>query len=243
MFRFNRDNLSLYLIFTAFLALNIGLWAQTHKLRASWSNVPPASSSRGTLMMNMGDAQLAYRRNGMMLQNLGNEGGDSTPLKDYNFELLRGWFMLQDRLDPVSDFTPYLTAYYFGATQNPKEQLGPVIDYLEVQGQRREADKWRWLAEAVFLARYKKSDMPRAFELANKLSNIPDIPMWAKAMPAFVLRAEGDKEAAYTLMMGILSSSAKSLSPYEIRLLRDNICNQTLTPEQAAKNELCTKVK
>ena len=243
MLRFNRSNLPLYSIFTMFLLLNIALWTQTHKLRPTWGNVPPAMSTRGTLMMNMGDAQLAYRRNGMMLQNLGNEGGDSTPLKDYNFDLLRGWFMLQDTLDPVAHFTPYLAAYYFGATQDPKNQLGPVIDYLEVQGLRTEPDKWRWLAEAVFLARYKKADMPRAFELANKLANVPGIPMWAKAMPAFVLRAEGDKEAAYTLMMGILSSSAKSLSPYEIRLLRDNICNQTLTPEQAAKNELCTQVK
>lgn len=239
----NRSNLPVYFIFSAFLLLNIGLWTQTHKLRPAWGNVPPATSERGTLMMNMGDAQLAYRRNGMMLQNLGNEGGDSTPLKDYNFELLRGWFMLQDTLDPVANFMPYLTAYYFGATQDPKGQLGPVIDYLEVQGQRAEPDKWRWLAEAVFLARYKKVDMPRALDLANKLAGLPNIPMWAKAMPAFVLRAEGDKEAAYTLMMGILSSSAQSLTPYEIRLLRDNICNQTLTPEEAAKNELCTEVK
>jgi hypothetical protein len=243
MLRFNRNNLSLYIVFTAFLVLNIGLWAQTHKLRPVWGNVPPAISERGTLMTNMGDSQLAYRRNGLMLQNLGNAGGDSTPLKNYNFELLRGWFMLQDSLDPVANFMPYLAAYYFGATQNPKEQLGPVLDYLEVQGQRSETDKWRWLAQAVILARYNKKDMPRALELANKLSGTPNVPMWAKAMPAFVLRAEGDKEAAYTVMMGILSSGAKSLSPYEIRLLRDNICNQTLTPEEAAKNELCIKVK
>ncbi|MDB5490507.1 MAG: hypothetical protein JWO78_356 [Micavibrio sp.] len=243
MLRFNRDNLTLYIMFAIFLTLNICLWTQTHKLRPVWGNVPPATSDRATLMMNMGDSQLAYRRNGMMLQNLGNEGGDSTPLKDYNFELLRGWFMLQDRLDPVSNFMPYLTAYYFGATQNPRDQLGPVIDYLEVQGQRSELDKWRWLAEAVFLARYKKSDMPRALDLANKLAALPNVPLWAKAMPAFVLRADGDKEGAYTIMMGILSSSSHSLSPYEIRLLRDNICNQTLTPAEAAKNELCINVK
>lgn len=244
MLRYNRDNLSLYIIFTGFIILNIGLWVQTHMLRTVWSNVPPAMTERGTLMMNMGDSQLAYRRNGMMLQNLGNEGGDSTALKDYNFDLLKGWFFLQDKLDPVANFTPYLAAYYFGATQNP-QQLGPVLDYLDVQGQRPETDKWRWLAQAVFLARYKKHDMVRATELANQLSTLPvaDLPMWAKAMPAFVARADGDKEAAYTIMMGILASSAKSLSPYEIKLLRDNICNQTLTPEQAAKNQLCQTVK
>lgn len=245
MLRYNRDNLSLYIVFAIFIVLNIALWSQTHKLRQVWSNVPPATTVRGTMMMNMGDAQLAYRRNGLMLQNLGNQGGASTSLKEYNYDLLKGWFLLQDKLDPVANFTPYLAAYYFGATQNPEGQLGPLLDYLEEQGQRPEADKWRWLAQAVYLARYKKQDMARASELANRLSNLPiaDLPMWAKAMPAFVSRAEGDKEAAYTIMMGILASSAKSLNPYEIKLLRDNICEQTLTPEQAAKNQLCQTVK
>lgn len=241
----NRNHLSLYALFILFLVLNIGLWTKTHTLRPAWGNVPPVTSEPGAAMMALGDRQLAYRMIAMMLQNLGNTGGDSTPLKNYNYNMLQGWFFLEDKLDPVADFIPNLAAFYFGATQTPKEQLGPVIDYLEIAGQRPGKDKWRWLAQAVYLARYKKEDLGRALQLANILSNLnqPDLPLWAKSMPAFVMRAKGDKQAAYEIMMNILSSGVRTLSPIEIRFLRDNICDQTLTPAQAAQNELCTKTK
>jgi len=238
---FQRDGF-FYALLIFFLIGNIGLWLHTRHTRPVWGNVPPALSERGATMMATGDRQLAYRITGLMLQNIGNAGGESHALKDYNYNALRDWFFLADKMDPKSYYVPYLVAYYFGATQNP-EQLNAVIDYLHEIGIRPGQNRWRMLAHAVYLARYRQGDLNKALDLANILAGLdrPDLPLWAKSMPAFVVRAKGDKEGAYTMMMGMLAEGIKdkSLSEYDIRLLRDNICNQILTPEQAAKDEVC----
>ena len=86
--------------------------------------------------------------------------------------------------------------------------------------------------------------MNKAMDMANTLAKLdrPNMPIWAKTMPAFVMRAQGDKQAAYTMMMGILANGADKMDIYEIRFIRDNICNQILTPAQAAIEDLCIKV-
>ena len=244
MLGITRSNLPAYGLFAIFLACNIVIWAQTHKMRPAWGNVPPVMSERGATMMAAGDKQLAHRGIAMMLQNLGGTGGDSVSLKKYDYKALGQWFHLEDELDPHSNFVPYLAAYFFGAT--PKvEDLTPVIDYLAETGQRPGAQRWRWIAEAIILARFRQGDLQKALELANIMAGIKDenMPLWAKAMPAFIINAQGDRQAAYGVMMGILKSGINTLSPVEIRFLRDNICNKILTPEQAGRDEFCIKTK
>ena len=242
--RTNTGNFALYGLFLFFLVLNISFWLLTNNLRPVWGNVPPVPTERGALMMAMGDKQLSYRMIGLMLQNLGNTGGDSKSLTAYDYDRLGEWFLLADRLDPISNFVPTLAGLYFGATTQNKD-LTPIIDYLAVVGQRPQKHKWRWLAHAVYLARYKQGDFNKALELANILANLPrdDMPLWAKQMPVFVMTAKGDKEAAYALVMGYLSNAIDDLDPVEVRFLRDYICNRILTPDQAAVNDLCTKTR
>jgi hypothetical protein len=226
----------------SFLVLNIAFWMQTKSLRPLWGNVPPVPSQNSGAGMALGDSQLAYRMVAMMLQNIGNATDATKPLSEYNYDLLKGWFFLADHLDPVSNFVPSLAAFYFGATQDKKD-LTPVIDYLEVVGQRPEPQKWRWLAQAVYLARFEQNDLQRALVLANTLAALPqdDMPLWARQMPAMIMTVSGQQEAAYTVMMNTLTSEIDNLSPPEILFLRDYICDRILTPAQAAQNDLCTK--
>lgn len=236
------SSLSLYAVFLLFLVLNIAFWLQTKSLRPVWGNVPPVPSQNSTAGMALGDAQFAYRMSGLMLQNIGSATDDTKPLSQYNYHILKGWLFLADKLDPSSNFVPSLAAYYYGATQD-KSDLPPIIDYLEEIGQRPEPQKWRWLAQAVYLARFEMGDYQRALDLANKLANLPrnDLPLWAKQMPALVMSAAGQKEGAYTMMMNTLTSEIDTLSGPEILFLRDQICDRILTPAQAAQNDLCTK--
>jgi hypothetical protein len=244
MIRINRNFLGLYGVFLLLIALNIGLWTQTNTLRPSWGNVPPAMSERSASIMALGDREFAYRMLGLTIQNIGNTAGTTTPLKDYDYNALKNWFFLEDKLDPASDFMPNLAAYYFGFSQN-NQQLTPVIDYLRVAGQRPEKDKWRWLAYAVYLARFKQGDLTTALDIANILANEKrdDIPLWARSMPAFVMSANGNKQAAYAVLMSVLSSSGKNLKPDEIFFIQNSVCTKLLTPDQAAKNKLCTKTR
>jgi len=188
----------------------------------------------------IGDAQFSSRIYGIMIQNFGINAGLSTPIKDYDFEALGSWLMLQQALDPQSDHAPFLAAYVFGAAQDPGK-IGPVIAYLEAASGTGAGQKWRWLAQAAYLARYKMGDMDLALRLARKLAAIenPDMPSWAHQMPAFIMNAKGDKPAALALMLSILKTDADKLAPQEVNSMVAYICHSILNPQEAKAYPLC----
>lgn len=80
-----------------FLALvaNIGLWFSARGVQAKWMNVPPAPEQRFASAYGLGDPQLSYRSVGIMIQNMGDAGGRTTSLSDYNYEELVKWFFFR----------------------------------------------------------------------------------------------------------------------------------------------------
>ncbi len=234
---------TLELLLAIVLFVNVLAWFYARDFKARWINVPPAPGEAGAVVLTLGDKQMAYRALGLMLQNLGDMGGRSTALKDYDYGELTKWFFLMDRLDPVSDFVPFLAAYYFGSSQDP-EKLRPMLDYLLTVGRRPEGEKWRWLAQGVFLARYQMKDMDKALELAHVLAEVEneDMPGWARQMPGFVLAAKGEKEAAYAIMMETLKSSADKLHPAEVNYMREYICTRILDEDEARGHSLCQDI-
>lgn len=131
------------------LALNVGFWYGAHETFAHWGGVPPVPTKNGARIMTLGDEQFSHRFGAITLQNLGNSGGRVTAVKDYDYKKLGEWFWLLHDLDPASNHVPMLAAYYFGATQKP-EDLAVVVNYLGAIGQNPVANKWRWLAQAIF---------------------------------------------------------------------------------------------
>jgi hypothetical protein len=234
----------IFIFFTIILAANIALWSKTHTMQATWANVPFAPSSRSATMAALGDKQFAFRLYAMLLQNFGDVGGRTTSLKDYNYENVASWLMLEDELDPRSNLPPMLAAYYFGATPDTQD-LAPVIKYLETAGQRPYDQKWRWLAQAVYLERFKHKDMKNAERLADLLAAQykAGMPGWVLQMPAFVRMQTGDKQAAYSILINILKSDAEHLDPAEVFFMKDYICTRILDAAQAADHPLCKDVK
>lgn len=218
-------------IFTIFLTANFLFWMHSHHVQAEWGNIPPAPKLTHAGIMSLGDKQLAYRANTIMLQNFGNSGGRSVSFKEYDYNNLKEWFFLQDSLDPRSNAVPMMATYYFGGVKD-KEKIYHILDYLAVVGRRPYGEKWRWLGHGVNLARYELNDTDKALELAYLLAanKDPDLADWAKQMPAFVLRAQGNTRLAYDIMLNILISNIDTLHPNEIFYMRDYICN-TLLPE------------
>lgn len=240
-----RNHAALYLFFSLILFSNITVWCYARHLQARWSNVPPVPSLASAKAFGLGDGELAYRSIGLMLQNLGNSGAYNEPFKNYNYDHIGRWLQLADELDSESDYTPLLAAFYFGATTDPI-QLPPIIDYLAMVG-RRDAgvgEKWRWLAQAVYLARWKEHNFPKALDLAKELSTKwrPDRPLWIKEMPAFVMTASGDKKAAYALMLAVLNEEKGKVQQAELNNTMIFICRSILDSADAAKNEICTSL-
>lgn len=222
------------------LLINIMFWFTGRNIQANWNNVPPVPDQKYASAYGLGDVNFAYRLNGIMLQNLGDTGGRVTSLKDYHYDDLAKWFFLQYSLDKHSDYIPYLAAFYFGGVQEP-EKFRPVLEYLEKVGRQVEGEKWRWLAQGVFLARFKMKDLDRALEMAQILANTKyeKAPSWVRQMPAFIMTQQGEKKAAYALLLEILKSSAADLHPNEVNAMKAYICERTLSKEEAAVNPLC----
>ncbi len=223
-----------------FLILNLGVWLLVRRESAQWLNVPPPPSQNFAAAYGLGDKGFAYRVNGLMLQNMGDTGGRVSALKDYNYERLSEWFFLQDSLDNRSEYIPYLAGFYFSGVQDP-QKFRPVLKYLDKVGHHNFDEKWRWLAQAVFIARYQIRDLDIALALAKKLADLnrPGMPAWVEKMPVYVMTAKGSKEDAYALMLEILKAGADTMHPSEINQTRFFICTKILAPEDAAKNSLC----
>jgi hypothetical protein len=137
--------------------------------------------------------------------------------------------MLFYELDPRSDFLPIIAAYYFGATRDPIDSMH-MINFLDVVGRNPDKENnWRWLAQGIYMARYRAHDNDRALEMAYKLAEMgkenADLPLWTRHMPSFVLAAQGEKQAARDLMKAILGS-AENLHRSEIRFMQDYLENE-----------------
>ncbi len=225
------------------LFFNIALWFAVRGQQAKWLNVPPAPDPRFAASYGLGDTQLSYRSVGLMIQNMGDSGGRTVSLKDYDYEELVKWFFLVDALDPVSNYVPYLAAFYFGGVQEP-EKFRPVLDYLVQVGSRSEGEKWRFLAHAVYLARFELQDQETALSLAHKLSRVnnPNMPSWTRQMPAFIMNTQGKKDAAYALLLEMLKTDPEKLAPNEANFLRWYICEKVLEKNEAELNPLCKDI-
>jgi hypothetical protein len=227
-----------YLFLGAMVLIVIASWLGTRFMFAKWRGVPPVPSHRGAIMMTLGDSEFSYRYGAITLQNLGDYGAEITPLKDYNYDKLGAWFWLLNSLDPASNHVPMLAAYYFGGTTVPKD-VAIVVKYLATVGQEPVGNKWRWLAQSIFLARHRMNDLPLALDLAYKLSKMKPVgdtlPGWAKQMPAFVLNAKGDNADARRIMEDILLS-AEYLHPNEVNFMKDYLVRELGTdPKEVEK--------
>ena len=221
-----KAKINLFLVIA--FALNAAFWTGSSKIYARWAGVPPVPTKEGALIMGLGDAQFSFRYGAMTLQNLGDTGGQVTPLKDYDYAKLGEWFYLLHGLDPASDHVPMIAAYYFGAIGVPRD-AAVIAGYLAHVGQNPFGSKWRWLLQAVLLARHKMGDRDQALEWAYQLSKMQPIgdtlPGWARQMPAFVLADRGDLQAARQVMEGLLLSS-QSFHPSEVNFMEGYLVEQ-----------------
>ena len=125
--------IKLHILLFVALSLNIFIWTELRDIKVQWKNVPPVPNLATALWSSLGDKQLAYRGFGIMVQNMGDTGGTITNIADYDKERLSDWFMLMYQLDPDSSHIPRLAGYVFAAQRKNANEIGPILDYLEVE--------------------------------------------------------------------------------------------------------------
>ncbi|MDB5478113.1 MAG: hypothetical protein JWM96_608 [Alphaproteobacteria bacterium] len=199
------------------LGLSFAVMHFTYEMREKWPGVQPAPSDSAALFYGFGDRQFSYRNVGIILQNAGDTGGRTTNFKDYDYGIIEDWLKLSEKLDFSANYVPSLAAYYFGSAKDP-EQVRHLLDYLARVGNDSKNERWRWLAQAVYLARFQVKDQQKALDLANQLAALdgPDMPTWTKIMPAYVNKAKGDKKEARDLLLLTIADPKFHLEQAEI---------------------------
>jgi len=223
----------------------IASWLWVRHEQINWHNIPEPPSRPAAKAMLLGDEQFSYRTLSLAIQNMGEVAGKSVSLRNYNYNRLTNWMYLLGAMDPHSNFVPFLASYYFSNVQDP-DKLRHLVEFLAHTGEQPGENKWRWLGQAIAIARFDMNDQALALELAQELAAIgreQDLPAWTLQMPAFIMREQGDKQGAYELMFNILQSSADTLPPEELFFTRDYICARLLTPVQARSHPLCEYMK
>lgn len=231
-------NLSLVFGFFVFLQILLSLGVRPE--RAQWGNVPDAPNMVAYQSSFLGDSSLAHRMVGMLLQNFGGSGGRVESIHEYDMHKVAQWLALGFELEERSNYLPFLAAYYFGATET-KSELEPLIDFLAEVGRYDDDDNWRWLSNAVYLARFRAENFEKAVVLADELATMykPGRPALIAQMPAFIQLQIGDKDAAYAIMLELIKESSETMHPNEVNFMVDYICTRTLSPKKALENPLC----
>ena len=190
------------------LALQVLYWVPAHNVRIPWTGVGLAPSPVLARAFSLGDDQLFYRTSALSLQNEGDWAGELTPLANYDYSRLAGWFGLLSGIDAKSQYAPTLAGYYFGQSRNP-EQVRLIVAYLQKLAAAHPERHWPWLAYSVYLARHRIHDQTLALKLAYQLAAlpVPAMPIWTRQLPAFVLADTGEREAARDILEAILEST------------------------------------
>ena len=193
----------------AAVTLQLLFWWNTRELRPPNDVLDEPPGLLAVDIVSLSDRQAFFRLQTLELQNTGDLNGRITPLRDLDYERLVRWFALMDRLDARSGAIVSLAGFFYGQTGG-KADVRRIAEYLRRHALADPERKWRFLAHAVYLARYRADDVPLALEIARDLAALPvaGLPVWTRQMHAFILADVGDREAARDIMEVILATDA-----------------------------------
>lgn len=193
-----------YAFLSVFFILNFFLWSFSKSKIEFWVNVPPAPGPVQTLSYGLGDAELSYRLLGYQLQNMGDHGGQTRNIDDYNYKNLAQWARMLDGLNQKSDFLPNLAAHYFGSSRQ-KDHILELVQVLEDIGLRDYPGKWQWLVWSMTKSDVVLSDYEYTISLARQLQSKNDktMPGWGYRMAPMYMFKHGDLSQSYLEMMHV----------------------------------------
>ncbi len=210
----------LVLTFIFILSSQISLWLFTKHIKPDMIIVPNVPSYTTISILSLGDLQFYFRNLSFKIQNAGDSWGRFTALKDYNYEKLKDWFFLLDKLDSKSNFVPSLASYYYSQSQNVIDNIH-IVEYLENHASNDISNKWWWMTQAVYLANHKLEDKELALRLSYYLTEIPkevNVPFWVRQMPAFIHEDMGENQSAKKIIIDILTNF-KKFTPGELNFM------------------------
>jgi tetratricopeptide (TPR) repeat protein len=192
-------------ILVILLGAQLALASRTIAWRQGREPIAAAPTRSAVDALGLGDDQFFFRAGVLKLTHA---GGNAALLREFDYPALVSWFTLLDRLDLHSTAVPVLAAYWYAQTPDDGDAR-LVVDYLVARSQSDRETGWRWLVEAVYLARYRLNDLDLALKLANRAAHadLPNAPFYVRHLPAFVELQLGKRDAAIVLLKALLEAN------------------------------------
>lgn len=186
--------------------------------------LPPAPSHALLTTMALGETRTAAALAALWLQFHDTQPGHSVPFREMDYTRVRQWLERILALAPDSDYPLLLAVRIYGQVNDPPRQR-IMLGFVRTAFVERPRERWRWLAEAIIIAKHRLDDPELALEYArllNRHTQTGEIPHWARDLQIFVLEDMGELESARILIGGMLASGEID-DPHELRFLEKRL--------------------
>ena len=205
------------------LAAQIG-WqiARPQPPRAA-SDLPPPPSPAMLRLASFGEPAAAARLAMLYLQSFDLRAGNDIPYRDLDYSRLIGWLRAILAVDPRSQYPLFAAARIYAENPDPRKARA-ALEFVYQEFLKDPNRRWRWLAHAALLAKYRLKDLPLALRYAtavDRLTTASDVPVWAKQMRLFILEDMNELQAAKVMLGGLLASG-QIKDPAELRFLKQH---------------------
>ena len=135
-------------------------------------------------------------------------GTVTIPYRSLNYAQLTRWLDTVLSLDSKSQY-PLLAATRLYAEVSDESRQRLMLDFVYQKFIEDPDRRWRWLAQAVVIAKHRLNDLPLALKFAQALADNTNnnvVPSWARQMHIFIHEDLGEVESARILLGGLLES-------------------------------------
>jgi hypothetical protein len=206
------------------LAAQIG-WQLTRSASPrSASDLPPPPGPGILRLASFGEPEAAARLAMLYLQSFDLRGGNDLAYRNLDYGRLVGWLQAILDTDPRSTYPLFAAARIYAENPDPRKAR-IALEFVYQEFLKDPNRRWRWLANAALLAKYRLKDLPLALRYASaidRMTTARDVPLWAKQMRLFILEDMDELEAAKVMLGGLLARG-EIKDPAELRFLKQHL--------------------
>ncbi|MFZ1908772.1 MAG: hypothetical protein WAU52_06795, partial [Burkholderiales bacterium] len=185
----------------------------------------PAPPARGMLRLaSFGEPAAAARLAMLYLQSFDLRAGNDVPYRNLDYGRLIGWLRAILATDPRSQYPLFAAARIYAENPDPRKAQA-ALEFVYQEFLKDPNRRWRWLAHAALLAKYRLKDLPLALRYATaieRLTTAPDVPVWARQIRLFILEDMDELQAAKVMLGGLLASG-QIKDPAELKFLKQHL--------------------
>jgi len=211
----------LWLLLALALAAQVGWQAARPSVRPAGLDLPPPPAPGMLRLTSFGEPAASARLAMLYVQSFDLRAGNDLPYRKLDYGRLIGWLRAIVDSDPRSAYPLFAAARIYAINPDPRKARA-MLEFIYREYLKEPNRRWRWLADAALIAKYRLGDLPLALRYANAIDRLTtrrDVPLWAKQMRVFILEDMNEIQAAKVIVGGLLASG-RIKDPAELRFLK-----------------------